>query len=302
MSPRKEQCEEGIVVAAHGRHFCVQQTPSFSAPLILAHTRGKRNDYACGDRVLFRRVTTDRAVIEARQPRTTLLYRADAVREKLLAANVDLVVVVTAVEPSFSPEIVSRCLVAAEAEGIAALILLNKCDLPGVSAAEKALAPFVAAGYPVLALSAHQSVAELAERLDGHRAVLVGQSGMGKSTIVNALIPQAEARIGEISRALDSGRHTTTFTRLYPFGSGWLIDSPGLQRFGLAHIDEQMLPETFPEFRPYLGQCRFRDCRHDDQTPGCAITAAVAAGRIAAERWRHFVTLSEELRAVRRSR
>jgi len=294
--------ESGLVVAAHGRHFCLQETPNFTAPLIHALTRGKRNDYACGDRVAFRRIAADEAVIEGLEPRTTLLYRADTVREKLIAANVDLTVIVTAPQPRFSPEVLTRCLVAAESQGIDALIVLNKWDLPERDDALARLMPFARAGYPVITLTAHESVAPLAERLTARHSVLVGQSGMGKSTIVNALVPEAQARTGAISRALNSGRHTTTFTRLYPLRDGWIIDSPGLQRFGLAHVAETALATYFPEFRPFLGQCRFRDCTHDEKTPGCAIAAAVADGAIAAERWRHYRTIRLELRAVRKWR
>jgi len=288
---------KATVVAAHGRHFFLQTTPSYAAPLILAHTRGKRNDFACGDQVRFHPTGPTTGVIEALLPRATLFYRADTVRQKLIAANVDLVMIVTATTPPFSPELVSRSLVAAEAQGIAAWIVLNKCDRTDqVAAAMQQLAPFAAAGYPVLPLSAYQTVAPLAERLVGRCAVLVGQSGMGKSTLINALIPQALARTGEISRALGSGRHTTTFTRLYPYqNNGWIIDSPGLQRFGLAHISRAALAGYFPEFRHLLGQCRFRDCRHDAKSHGCAIAAAVAQGAIASERWRHYLAIASEL-------
>ncbi len=285
------------VVAAHGRHFFLQATPSYVEPLILAHTRGKRNDFACGDQVRFHQTGPTTGVIETLLPRSTLLYRADAVRQKLIAANVDLVLLVTATTPPFSTELLSRSLVAAEAQGIAACLVLNKCDIAhGVAAALQLLASFKAAGYPVIQLAARQSAAPLAEWLAGRRAVLVGQSGMGKSTLINALIPEASARTGEISRALGSGRHTTTFTRLYPYqGGGWIIDSPGLQRFGLAHINPAALAGYFPEFRPFLGQCRFRDCRHDAKSHGCAIAAAVAQGAIASARWRHYLTIANEL-------
>src|SRR5690606_907192 len=139
--------------------------------------------------------------------------------------------------------------------------------------------PFTRLGYPVLELSALAGVAPLAERLAGERSILVGQSGMGKSTIINALVPDARAATAEISTVLDSGKHTTTYARLYDFNGGWIIDSPGMQAFGLAHIDNEQLLHAFPEFRPFLGQCRFRDCRHDAE-PGCALREAVERGDI----------------------
>ena len=134
--------------------------------------------------------------------------------------------------------------------------------------------------------------------------VLTGQSGMGKSTLTNALVPEANAATREISAALDSGKHTTTFARLYPLGedrdtAGWLIDSPGLQAFGLAHLAPDELSESFVEFRPHLGQCRFRDCRHEAE-PGCALRGAVEAGLVATRRFEHYRTIRDEIADARR--
>jgi ribosome biogenesis GTPase len=196
---------------------------------------------------------------------------------------------------------VSRCLAAAESENIVVLIALNKADLgASLPIARERLRVFAALGYPVLELSALTDANALAPWLHGERAILVGQSGMGKSTLVNALVPEASAATAEISAALGSGRHTTTFSRLYPRGDGWLIDSPGLQAFGLAHLDAAALETAFVEFRPHLGQCRFRDCRHGAE-PGCALRAAVDAGLIAARRFAHFQTIRAEIAAARRA-
>lgn len=285
---------DGTVIAAHGRHYLVELADGSALPCF---TRGKKSEVACGDRVRILRSNDEQGVIEAVQPRHTLLYRSNEFRQKLIAANVTQIVVVVATEPSFSEELVTRCLVAAESQGIGALIVLNKCDLAGrIDAAVAALAPFAALGYPVIHLAARTSVEPLRPLLTGHTSVLVGQSGMGKSTLINALIPDANARTREISAALDSGKHTTTHATLYRFdGTSALIDSPGLQEFGLHHLSFNELEQGFRELRPLLGECRFRDCRHDRE-PGCAIRAAVDDGRIDARRFATFQTLRREAR------
>jgi ribosome biogenesis GTPase len=287
----------GIVVAAFGRHFDVRTADG----VLRCHTRGKKNDYACGDEVDIAPAGDGLGVIEARHPRRNLLWRSDAFRQKLLASNLSRIIIVTATEPGFSDLLVSRCLAAAESENIQALIALNKADLTAsLPAARERLAMFATLGYPVVELSALLGADALEPWLQNERVLLIGQSGMGKSTLINALVPSASASVGEISTALDSGSHTTTLTRLYPRGEGWLIDSPGLQAFGLAHLDPGTLESTFIEFRPYLGQCRFRDCRHDAE-PGCALRAAVEAGTLSTKRLEHYRLIRDEITAARRA-
>ena len=269
---------EGRVIAAHGRQYIVELA---DGSLLPCFPRGKKSEIACGDRVDIMRTSDDQGVVEAIQPRVSLLYRSNEIRQKLIAANVDQLVIVVATEPAFSDELVARALLAAESEEIAPLIELNKCDLADkLPAARQRLATLAGLGYPILELSALNHAEDLRPWLAGKTSVLVGQSGMGKSTLVNALIPEANAATREISQALDSGKHTTTHATLYHLdGNSDLIDSPGLQEFGLGHLDRQEIEIAFREFRPYLGQCRFRDCRHDRE-PGCALRAAVEAGTI----------------------
>ena len=274
---------DGRVVAAHGRQYVVELADGILLPCF---PRGKRSEVACGDRVDIQRTSDDQGVIEAILPRTSLLYRSNDVRQKHIAANVDQIVIVVASEPAFSDELVTRALLAAESEEVEPLIVLNKCDLADkLPAARDQLAVFAGLGYRIVELSARDHAEDLRPHLQGRTSVLVGQSGMGKSTLVNALVPEAQAKTREISQALDSGKHTTTHATLYHLDAdSHLIDSPGLQEFGLGHLDRQEIEHAFREFRPFLGQCRFRDCRHDRE-PDCALVAAVAAGQIDARRF-----------------
>ncbi len=279
---------EGQIVASFGRRYLVELPDASTLDCV---TRGKRGLLASGDRVTVARSASGRGVIEAVGPRKTLLYRSDRARQKLVAANVTQIVIVIAPVPAYSEDLVNRCLVAAEHGGMAALIVLNKSDVPQAQTALKALELYRKLGYRVVAVSAKRDPGPLLPHLKGETSVLVGQSGMGKSTIINGLIPAAAVRVAEISAALDSGRHTTTHTRLYHLDArSHVIDSPGMQVFGLHHLDGPALEHAFVEFRPWLGQCRFRDCRHMAE-PGCAIADACAGGEISAQRLESYRAL-----------
>jgi ribosome biogenesis GTPase len=252
--------------------------------------KGRHLRVVCGDQVEIRR-DGDAGVIEAVLPRASLLYRSDAFKSKAIAANVTQLAVVVAARPSFSMELVQRCILTAEDQGIVSLIILNKTDLPETPAARERLKLLTRIGYPLVELSALDDVTPLRAALHGHTTLLIGQSGMGKSTLINGLFPNAGVVTAEYSEALDSGRHTTTHTRLHRLDAdSAVIDSPGLQEFALQHMDGQALAHAFIEFRPFLGQCRFRDCRHETE-PGCRLHEAVEAGDIDPARLRLFQTL-----------
>lgn len=281
--------QTGTVVAAFGRQYEIALD---GGGLALCYPRGKKSHVACGDRVTVELSEPGHGVIAAVAPRNTLLYRSDAFREKLFAANATQAIIVVAAEPGFSDELVTRCIVAAEQQHMRVAIVLNKTDLADKAAtARTQLAPFRALGYTVVELCAKRDGTALLPLLAGQCSILVGQSGMGKSTLINALLPQAQAAVREISEALDSGKHTTTHTRLYRLDAdSTLIDSPGMQEFGLAHLTRAEIEQGFREFLPHLDKCRFRDCRHDRE-PDCALRAAVASGSIGARRLEQFHAL-----------
>ena len=282
----------GQVIAAYGKRYLVELEDQRQISCV---TRGKKTDLACGDVVDIQLTDNHEGVVEALQTRTTLLFRSNAFKSKLLAANVTQVVIVLATSPSIYEGLLNRCMVAAEAAGIKILIVLNKCDLPHNNEAMTLLGQYTALGYNVLKLSAKQDIAPLRAWLEGNTSVLVGQSGMGKSTIVNALIPELNVRTQEVSSVLDSGKHTTTAAHLYHLNAdSHLIDSPGMQEFGLHQLSVDELEQCFIEFKPFLGKCKFQDCKHLHE-PECALQAAVKAGNISQNRLDIFHTLAKEL-------
>ena len=274
---------DGLVTANRRRRYTVRLDDGEGLDCVL---KGRRMTLACGDRVRVARLA-DGGVIEDVLARSTLFHRSDAFNEKLIAANVTQVLGVVAPDLGVDFELVDRWTIAAEAQGARFVLAANKADKPEFAAFFERVQRFTKLGYEVIPLSAKRDVAPLVPLLRGERTVLVGQSGMGKSTILNALVPDANAKTAEISEALAAGRHTTSHSTLYLLGGtiddGWIVDSPGLKVFGLAHVASDALPEAFVEIRPLLGRCRFRDCRHDRE-PGCAVQQAVALGEIAPHR------------------
>jgi ribosome biogenesis GTPase len=285
----------GTIIAAHGRHYVA----SADGQVLQCVTRGKKTNVAVGDTVHLQKTSADQAVIEKIAERSTLLYRSDQYKSKLLAANLTRLFIVIATEPGFADDLISRSLVAAEAAGIEAHLILNKTDVEELlpRARERASA-YTRLGYPLHEVSARtdpeQAVATLAPLLAGQSSIFIGQSGMGKSSLINLLVPDADIAVREISAALDTGKHTTTFTRLYHLPNGaTIIDSPGFQEFGLYHLSEGMLERAFVEFRPYLGGCKYYNCRHLAE-PHCTVLGAVEEGRIARMRHQLYAQLLHE--------
>jgi ribosome biogenesis GTPase len=284
---------QGTVVAAYGKRYQVELADTKQR--ISCVTRGKKTDLACGDLVTIKLTDKHEGVVESTLPRKTLLFRSNAFKSKILAANVTQIIIVLATQPSFYEALLNRCLIAAEAAGIKALIVLNKCDLADNHDALQKLALYTKLGYQVLPLSAKQDISSLRPYLQNEVSILVGQSGMGKSTMINALLPNEAVRTQEVSQVLDSGKHTTTAAHLYHLdASSQLIDSPGLQEFGLHHLSSDELEHAFVEFRPWLGKCRFNNCKHL-QEPDCAITDALNQDKISAERLAIYKILRTEI-------
>lgn len=300
--------QHGLVVAAFGRH-CLVESPDGERRI--CHPRGKKSQVVVGDRVDWL-PTGDEGSVERVQERRNLFYRQDELRTKSFAANLDQLLVLIAADPEFSERQLARALIAAEAEHIPVLIVLNKSDLqPAFDHAWERLASYRRMGATVLPLrlkgekaaGTEAGLDDLQQHLHGKTTLVLGPSGVGKSTLVNRLVPHAKALTGEISRALNSGKHTTTSTTWY-----WtddekltaLIDSPGFQEFGLNHIEAVQLAQFMPDLRATLGHCRFYNCTHLHE-PGCAVRAQVqgaggaADASIGENRYRIYTELFAEL-------
>jgi ribosome biogenesis GTPase len=299
--PERAGLEPGLVVASHGRH-CMVETPD--GRRLICHPRGKKSQAVVGDRVLWQG-SHDEGTIERVQERRNLFYRRDEIRTKSFAANLDQVLILVAAEPEFSEHQLARALIAAEAERIKPLIALNKSDL--VEPFERAwarLLPYQQMHYGVLPLSLRLSGdvdrAKLLALMQGKTTLVLGPSGAGKSTLINLLVPGAAAQTGEISKALQSGKHTTTTTSWYWVDaerSTALIDSPGFQEFGLHHIEPMQLAACMPDLKAHLGDCKFYNCTHLHE-PGCGVIPNVGApgnGGISPSRYRIYQDLFAEL-------
>lgn len=293
----------GLVAAAHGRHYIVELADGSQRQCF---TRGKKSDVAVGDSVEVQLQGQAEGVIQTIHPRRNLLYRSDEQRSKLFAANLDQLLFVIAGEPPFSAELLGRALVAAHSADITPIVLLNKADLPESLARAKAQLQALTGEAPPLTLEVSAKDADdlrlrLGPLLAQRRSLLLGQSGMGKSTLLNALVPGADAATQTHSVALDAGRHTTTHTRLYhlPENGGQLIDSPGFQNFGLAHLSVEQIAQGFPSFTPHIVGCRFYNCTHRHE-PGCGVLAAVANGEVPTAQHKLYERMLQEKEAAQR--
>jgi ribosome biogenesis GTPase len=287
-----------VVITRHGRNLFVADS---EGGLHYCQFRQNIGYIVCGDRVVWHATGPETGVVTALLPRTSVLARPDySGREKPLAANITQLVMVIAPEPEPSGFLLDQYLVTAETIGIDALIAVNKIDLLSDDHKPAFLERFDyyrKIGYPVIAISARmeRGLAPLIDRLQNQTSILVGQSGVGKSSLLNSLLPDLEVQVGRLSEATGLGRHTTSTTTCYELPQGgYLIDSPGVRSFRLLDLSRNQLEQGFREFRPFLGHCQFRDCRHR-QEPGCAIKAALERGAIDPQRLGNFLLLSENL-------
>jgi ribosome biogenesis GTPase / thiamine phosphate phosphatase len=300
---QNETTMQGVIIETQRRHATVKLADGRRLRCV---TKGRQLQAACGDTAFITMTNENEGVIEKLGDRTSLFYRSDEFKEKLVAANVTQVACIIAPLPAYSDELLNRWLVCARASGVKAIIGLNKVDLVEAAATANALAMYRDLGFDVIPFSAKFNSKPMRERLFGEKTVLIGQSGMGKSKLLNALVGEEAQYTQEISEALDSGKHTTTFTRLFniskepggaPDDESWVIDSPGMQVFGLAHFTRSEIERAFPEFEALIGKCKFRDCKHLHE-PTCAFRDAVSAGKASAERLSYLRKFCAETEAI----
>lgn len=282
------------------------RTPSGRRPavpqVVAPTTPARPTSIATGDHVQITLLGQDRGVIEDIEPRRNALSRtrSEMDTEHIMMANVDLAILVFAVrEPEPRLGLLDRYLALCERASIPALILFNKVDLEASAEVEEAMALYAAIGYPVAQTSATtgQGVDGLRDWLAGRTSLLTGPSGVGKSSLMNVILPHADQRIGEISEATGKGRHTTTGARLLPLPEGgWLADTAGIRELGLWNVPAEALPGCFVELRPIADDCEYEDCGHAEGEEGCALRAALAEGRISPSRWESFERLLAEAR------
>jgi len=278
--------QTGLVIAHYGTQVEVQaQKGAAGGDCYRCHLRANLETVVTGDQVVWRAANEQTGVVVAVAHRRSVLARPDAKGQlRPVAANIDRIFIVVAPRPITSPGLVDRYLVAAETLGVQPILLVNKADLigDGQTSITALMALYRRVGYPVIATSTlnAQGLQTLKQQLAQHTSIFVGQSGVGKSSLINSLLPAAALRTAAVSTATGKGTHTTTTARLFhlPDG-GTIIDSPGIREFGLSHITPAQLAQGFIEFHPFLGRCRYRNCQHHNE-PGCALQQAVETGQI----------------------
>jgi len=282
----------GLIIISYGLNFIVKVADkNYSAV-----SKSKKTDYVVGDLVALTIINDTQAQILELVPRRNLVMRSDKNRRKIIASNVDQLLIVIAIQPNFNPDFLDRCLVFAEAEQITPIIVINKTDIEESKGFIARITRLYQQqlGYNIVAICAQQHCHELKPLLANKTSLLIGQSGVGKSTITNMLAPKAKQHTAAINKAATSGKHTTTHTNLYEIeDNSYIIDCPGLQEFGLYHLAHDNILNYFPECISLIGQCRFRDCRHQRE-PECAVTTAYAHGLIDNQRFNFLQKLLEQ--------
>lgn len=302
------EAQEGFVVSRFGMHADIE---TLDGELHRCNLRRTLISLVTGDRVVWRSsndaLTGISGIVEAVHPRTSVLTRPDFYDGvKPIAANMNQIVIVSAILPELSLNIIDRYLVACETIEVEPLIVLNKIDLLDEKArawVDQTMAIYSDIGYRVIMVSSQtrEGMDQLETALTGRISIFAGQSGVGKSSLLNALLPadQANITVNNVSDNSGLGQHTTTTARMYHFKQGGqVIDSPGVREFGLWHLEAEQVTRGFIEFREYMGSCKFRDCRHDND-PGCAIRAAVESGAISAVRFDNYHQILESMSQVK---
>ena len=292
----------GLIIAHFGVQVEVEVLEGSEAgSSVRCHLRANLPALVTGDRIVFRTDAQQNGIIVAQLPRHSELCRPDFHQQlKPIAANIDLLVIVFAAEPTPHAHLIDRYLIAAEYAHIQPLLLLNKTDLinPNNSVVlDPMLTLYRKLGYPLLEISTknNDGLVALTNYLNHRVSVFIGQSGVGKSSLVNHLLCEQNERVGELSNATGLGNHTTTTARLFHLkDGGQLIDSPGIREFGLSHVTRAVIETGFIELQPLLGLCRFRNCQHD-QEPDCALLKAVDDGRIQPQRMHSYKALLKDL-------
>jgi ribosome biogenesis GTPase len=286
--------QEGQVIAHLGQGIAVE----YNDKIILCQTLRRLETVAVGDRVLWSLSSPDQGRIEEILPRRSCLTRPSRNgKTRPVAANIDTVFVVFAVEPHCDFLLIDQYLAVCENHTINAALVLNKTDLPQTEVIEKELLDYAKLGYPLYRVSAWATsgMDELKSVLKDQVSMLAGQSGVGKSSLTNAIIPDKDLKTNTVSATTKHGRHTTTAATLYHLPEGGdLIDSPGVAIFGLAGLSEQQLAYGYREFQPLIDQCQFNDCRHL-KDKGCAVKLAVDNGEISSTRYQRFLKLREKM-------
>ena len=285
---------EGLVIAHLGQGIAVE----YDHKIILCQTLRRLDTIAVGDKVLWSLSSSDQGRIEEILPRRSLLERPSRNgKTRPVAANIDTVFIVFAVEPNCDFLLIDQYLAVCENRNIDVALVLNKTDLPQTAIIEKELLDYKKLGYPLYRVSALGSanIDELKNVLKGQVSMLAGQSGVGKSSLTNAIIPDKDIKTNTVSATTKHGRHTTTATTLYHLtDGGYLIDSPGVAIFGLAGLSEHQLAYGYREFQTHIDNCQFNDCRHL-KDKGCAVAAAVDNGDISKTRYDRFLKLREKM-------